>query len=283
MIQYSEIKAARVLNPTSIDLGEYVINPYKGCVFSCLYCYVRSNKSSSRSSYPWGCYVQARINIGEQLEKELLLKKPKCVLLGSTTECFQPVEEKYGLTKRVLEILNKHEVNYVILTRSPLIREYVSLLGAGFCKSVYFTVNDFSPELKTALEPASPAFQVRYQAIDELLKHNISVITYVCPVLPGITDIAALFKTFSGTKLIDFEGLNFSLKNIKEIVEAIGLIHPHLQEKYRKMLVDSVFYETIWLDFQSDIMSQARKAGKDCHVFIHPFGGYFNNRYVNSS
>ncbi len=281
MITYSEIKTARVLNPTSIDLGEYVINPYKGCVFSCLYCYVRSNKASLRSPYPWGSYVQARVNTGEQLEKELLLKKPKCVLLGSTTECFQPAEKMYGLTRLVLEILNKHKVQYVILTRSPLIREYIPLLKNGLCKTVYFTVNNFSELLKDSLEKGSPSFEERYQAVLELLKYGIPVVAYVCPVLPGATDTFRLFKAFSGVKRIDFEGLNFNLKNIREIVYLIESVCPDLKEVYLNMLADSAFYEKIWQDVKSQILTQARKVGKDCHVFIHPFGQYFNNRYLD--
>lgn len=281
MIKYNEVKTTRVLNLTSIDLGEYVINPYKGCAYGCLYCYVRSNKASLRSPNPWGSYVDARVNTPEQLEKELALKKPTCVLLGSTTECFQPAEQKYSLTKRVLEILNKHKVYYVILTRAPLIQEYVSLLARGYCRKVYFTVNDFVPELKAALEPQSPSMEARCEAIEKLLKHGIPVIPYVCPVLPGITDIARFFDMFVSMKAMDFEGLNFSLKNIKGIIDTVGLVYPRLKENYLKMLVDSAFYEKIWQDVKLEIMPQAGHAGKNCHVFIHPFGGYFNNRYLD--
>ncbi len=51
MLEIREITANRILNPTSIDLGEYVINPYMGCEFSCLYCYVRSNKAVRKRIY----------------------------------------------------------------------------------------------------------------------------------------------------------------------------------------------------------------------------------------
>lgn len=280
MINYNEVNIDRILNPTSIDLGEYVINPYKGCAYGCLYCYVRSNKTSLRSARSWGSYVDVRANAVKLLEKELLVEKPTCVLLGSTTECFQPIEQKYGLTRRILEMLNKHKVYYVILTRSPLIQEYVSLLESGFCKKVYFSVNDFSSELKTVLEPASPSFELRCRAIKKLLKKGISVVPYVCPVLPGITDIVRFFDIFSDLKDIDFEGLNSNLKNIKDIIEAAGLIYPRLKENYLKMLVDDVFYEKIWKDMRSEILVQANKLGKDCHVFIHPFGEYFKNSYL---
>ncbi len=86
------------------------------------------------------------------LEKELAIKKPRTVLLGSTTECFQPVEKEFQLTRKLLEILNKNKVSYVILTRSPCIADYISLLNQGFCRKIYFTVNNFNHSFKQALD-----------------------------------------------------------------------------------------------------------------------------------
>jgi len=144
MPEYKEVKIERVLNPTSIDLGEYVINPYMGCEYACLYCYVRSNSVVRKKNLQWGKFVNIRINTPELLEKEISEKKPGSVLLGSTTECFQPIEKKYKITGKVLEILNANKINYVILTRSPAIMDYLSLLKKGYCIKIYFTINDFN-------------------------------------------------------------------------------------------------------------------------------------------
>lgn len=138
----NKIIVNRALNPTSIDLGEYVINPYTGCEYGCLYCYVRSNKSAVKRREPWGSYVDIRINAPELLEKELAEKRPKTVLLGSTTECFQPAEKEFQITGKILELLNKHKASYVILTRSPHIaakkvfKIYKHDFG-GFFKNTY--------------------------------------------------------------------------------------------------------------------------------------------------
>ena len=131
MPQFKEVKIKRILNPTSIDLGEYVINPFMGCEFACLYCYVRSNRVVSRKGKAWGEFVDVRVNAPDLLEKELIVRKPKVVLLGSTTECFQPIERRYAVTSKVLGILNKYKVYYIILTRSPDIINYMPLLKAG--------------------------------------------------------------------------------------------------------------------------------------------------------
>ncbi len=280
MIEYRDVTVSRILNPTSIDLGEYVINPYKGCEFSCLYCYVRSNKTISRETRVWGSYVDARMNAPEQLEKELMLKKPKCVLLGSTTECFQPVEKKYGITRKILEILNKHGVYYSILTRSPIAAEYVDLLKEGFCKKIYFTVNTMTDKLKDLLEPKSPSYELRFNAIIKLYEHKIPVVPYFSPVLPWISDFESAFKKLGDLKELEFEGLNFNVVNIADIMAGIFSVYSELQKKYELLLRDKKFYQETWEAVRREVVSCAIKYKKSYNVYIHKYGGYFENKYT---
>lgn len=282
MIQYNEIQISRILNPTSIDLGEYVINPYKGCEFSCLYCYVRSNRVTSREARPWGSYVDIRVNTPQQLEKEIALKKPRCVLLGSTTDCFQPIEAKYRLTHQVLEILNKHKVYYSILTRSPYAAEYIFLFKEGFCKKIYFTVNNMLPDLKAGLEPKSPSYEARFKAIEKLLENHIPVIPYFSPFLPWISDGKAMFRRFPGAQAVEFEALNFNLANIEEVLEAIYLVYPDLKKNYEKIRADKKFYEETWEGIRKELVQEAIKAKKSYNIYIHRFGDYFKNTYKSA-
>lgn len=279
MAEYNEVKITRILNPTSIDLGEYVINPFMGCEFACLYCYVRSNRVISRKNKPWGEYVDIRINAPGLLEKELTAKKPKTVLLGSTTECFQPIEKKYQITRRALEILNKHKIYYVILTRSPLILECAPLLKAGFCKNIYFTVNRFSPEFKLALEAKSPAFEKRIETVNALLDQGVPVVPYFSPLLPWVSDIEDVFSRFEKSESLEFECLNFRLKNIDDIIKNIAAVNPSLKPQYERMLNDKAFYARSWQEIKRDIEKQAKDAKKRYNIFIHSFGDYFKNTY----
>lgn len=279
MTTINEVKITRILNPTSIDLGEYVINPTKGCGFSCLYCYVRSNKTTSREKRPWGSYVDVRINAPEQLEKEIALKKPRSVLLGSTTECFQPLEKQYGLMRQILNILNKHGIFYSILTRSPLIAEFIPCLSQGFCKKIYFTINTMRDDLKLVLEPKSPSFEQRFKAIDTLLAHKIAVIPYFSPVFPWISDFKGVFQRFSQASQIEFEGLNFNLINIEDIMNALGVVYPDLKDRYGRLLSDKDFYEATWELVRKELVSLSIKAKKSYNIYIHRFGDYFKNTY----
>jgi DNA repair photolyase len=278
--QINEVIIKRILNPTAIDLGEYVINPFMGCEFSCLYCYARSNRVISRKKEPWGEYVDVRINAPEALEKELLTKKPKVVLLGLTTECFQPVERKYEITKKVLEILNNHKVHYVILTRSPYIVNYISLLRQGFCRKIYFTINKFPQEFKQKLEPSSPSFDLRDQAVNELLEEGVSVVPYFSPVLPWISDFGDVFLKFNKAQSVEFECLNFRLNNIEEIINRISEVDYSLSAKYRKMLIDRMCYDSAWQDIRRRIQEKSKNSKKNFDIYIHSFGNYFENKYT---
>jgi len=279
MLEFNEVKITRILNPTSIGLGDFVINPFMGCEFGCLYCYVRANRVVSRKNKPWGEYVDIRINSPELLEKEIIKNKPKQVLLGSTTECFQPIERKYKVTEKILGILNKHGVNFVILTRSPAILDYLSLLKAGFCRKIYFTLNNFGPEFKAGLEPKSPDFKLREQAIKTLISEGISVIPYFSPVLPFVSDFSGIFMKLEGAQTIEFECLNFNLPNIRDIINKIVSVMPSLQQDYECMLRDREFYTKVFKRIEEDIKNAALAAKKRYNIYIHNFGGYFKNAY----
>ena len=280
-MQIREVGIAKILNPTAIDLGEYVINPYKGCEYACLYCYVRHNKVTKRETRPWGTYVDVRCNAPAQLEKELFIKKPQRVLLGSTTECCQPLEKDYKITKKIIEILNKNKVYYSILTRSPLWIEYLPLLKEGFCECIYFTVNSFCDKLKDILEPKSASFSERAAAVNKLLAEKVPVIPYVSPILPGITDIEKLFQIIKRSDRIEFEGLKISVGNIDQVIAAITLVYPQLELEYRQMARNRAVYEDCWQKIKKDIIRQAIKYRKNQHIYIHRFSSYFENKYRN--
>lgn len=258
-----EVKISAILNPTSIDLGEYVINPYKGCSFGCLYCYVRFNKVTKNDPRCWGEYVDVKVNAPQLLEKELPGKKPRRVLLGSTTECFQPVESRYKITYKILEILNRHKIYYSILTRSPLILEYIPLLKHGYCESIYFTVNMFSDGLKHLLEPKSAPFQVRIDTANRLLEEGLPVIPYLSPLFPYISRFPKLNQ-------VEAEGLNFNLGNIDKVIDAIGSVYPGLKQLYIQMATDAEAYNNVWASI---------KAESNHHIYVHRPNSYFENKY----
>lgn len=277
-VKVSEIKIDRILNPTGIDLGQYVVNPYRGCEFGCLYCYVRQNKNTLKDKRIWGDFVDVRINACELLEKEIAIKKPDRILLGSTTECFQPIEGRYKIMFQILEILNKNGIRYNILTRSPLALEAISLLKAGFCEGIYFTLNDYAPEFKKVLEPHSPSFAERRKAALELEAHGINVIPYFCPILPGISDAFGILES-KGFANIQFECLNFNLGNIGQILQAIRTVSPEKALLLQEMAEDGKKHDLVWKEICDKLSQKASETGKKIQIYSHQLEAYFSNKY----
>jgi len=279
MCQIEEIKVSTILRPTGIDLAPYVINPYQGCSLGCLFCYAQFSKTAQKEERPWGSYVKVKINASEMLQKELEKIKPEKVLLGSTTEIFQPLEKKYKVTESILKILNAQKIPYVLMSRSPLICDYVRLLQEGSCERIYFTVNAFPPELGIRIKEAAPAAAQSIETIKVLEKNDIPVVAYLCPLLPGQDNWKALFKSLQGVKNIECEIMNFLMAKNNDLWGKLMQADSGQADFYRQFLEDEVFYKQVMQEFSDDIRAEAISLGKNIKIHQHEFCAYFNNRY----
>jgi DNA repair photolyase len=203
-----EIKCERALSPTGISsIAPYVINPYRGCSFGCRYCYSQKNKCFQKNKKNWGDFVEVKVNSPLVLREELKKIKPEKVLIGSTTEVYQRVEEKYLLTRRIVEILNEFKIPIILLTKSSLIvRDIDILYNAKIC----FTINLHTDHLIRIFEKDSPGIEERLNTIKKLKESKINTYVHAGPVLPGFTDPEKIMEMVYGqTERINFEGFNF--------------------------------------------------------------------------
>ncbi|MBP7089022.1 MAG: hypothetical protein KBB01_06995 [Candidatus Omnitrophica bacterium] len=209
------IHTQRLLSPTQISLADYVINPYRGCTFGCIYCYSQINKNLKK--YSFGGSLGIKINAVEILEKELQYKSPKRVLLGSTTECFQQEELNYSLTKKIMELLNANSIPYLILTKSHLIANYLDIIGKNPENKIFFTLNFHSDSIIRAFEPRSSLITDRLKTIESILDHKINLRIHIGPFMPFISSLEDIFRILPpktkevGIELYHQKQGNFSL------------------------------------------------------------------------
>lgn len=212
------ITTQKALSPTQITLADYCLNPYRGCEFGCLYCYSMENKNIKNIN-PFR-EIGVKINIDEILRRQLKFINPKRVLLGSTTECFQYVETKYHLTEKILKTLNEFKVPYTILTKSNLIKNYLSLIAENAKNKIYFTLNSAPISL---LERKTPAQEQRLEAIAQIIKRNIGLRIHVGPFIPHISILKDLLEILpSGVKEVDIELYHHRMGNYEEILKIIA-------------------------------------------------------------
>jgi DNA repair photolyase len=270
-----EIKTERGLAPTGIDLADFVINPYTGCQFGCCYCYSRSNKNVSKVPHEWGRFLFVKKNLPEILEKEIneCKKEIKKVLIGSTTDPFQPAERNYRLTREVLSILKKKNIPCVILTRSPLISEYLDILQYSDENTIYFTYN--SEEVNGLIDNYRIKQSARLTTIESIKKSSINNVVYVSPVFPGLIDIESVFNELKGrAEKIYFENYNIRLGNWQSLKQKLS---NEQIEEYENIFLKSENYKEYWDSFVSDVNRLNQDYGYKLDFFIYPFNSYYKN------
>ena len=109
------------LTKSNLPASDYVINPYVGCTHACKYCYARFMKRFTGHKEEWGKFIDIK-----QCEKPINLKrlKGKSVFMSSVTDCYNSYEEKYGITRKILEqLVNAHCQNTISTKSRLLLRE----------------------------------------------------------------------------------------------------------------------------------------------------------------
>jgi DNA repair photolyase len=144
--------------------------------------------SRNHAGARWGAFVEVKINIAEVLRNELVRRRKRSTaLLSSVCDPYQPVEARYGLTRRCMEALRDSGWGIEILTRSPLVVRDKSLLASAARElkvSVGFSIPTDSDEVRLLVEPHAPPIQQRIAALKELHEAGIDTWVFIAPMLP---------------------------------------------------------------------------------------------------
>lgn len=171
------------------------LNPYRGCEHGCIYCYARP--SHSYLGYSPGLDFETRLiakeNLPEVLRAELSRSSHVAapIMLGSVTDCYQPVEREVGLTRRVIEVLAQARHPFSIVTKGSGIERDLDLLvplAQQHLVAVYVTLTTLQPELARKLEPRAAAPHRRLRMIRTLSEAGIPVGVSLAPQIPFLND-----------------------------------------------------------------------------------------------
>ncbi len=174
---------------------DQAINPYRGCEHGCIYCYARPNHAYAGLSP--GLDFETRIFFKPEapalLARELSAPgyKPSTIVLSGVTDCYQPGERTLGITRGLIEVLQRFRHPMGCVTKAALIQRDLDIWGemgrAGLAKAAV-SVTTLDPALARAMEPRAAAPHRRLETIRALREAGVPTTVMVAPVIPALND-----------------------------------------------------------------------------------------------
>ncbi|MFQ5660968.1 MAG: PA0069 family radical SAM protein [Gammaproteobacteria bacterium] len=174
---------------------EHSINPYRGCEHGCIYCYARPTHAYLDLSpgIDFETKLFAKTNAPGLLQKELGKPGYRCrtIAFGTNTDPYQPIERRYCIMRRLIELLSDCRHPLSIVTKSSLVERDRDLLAPmaeqGLVK-VFLSITTLDNSLARRMEPRSGAPQRRLQTLSRLSAAGIPTGVLFAPVIPGLND-----------------------------------------------------------------------------------------------
>ena len=196
-VQYEEVQCRTALNRVSGMAFRWSLNPYRGCVHGCHYCFARRFHSyfDLDPANDFTSVIFVKVNAPYVLRQELsrISWRREAVTIGTATDPYQPIEGKYRLTRRCLEVFAGRHNPISLITKGTMIVRDVDVLQTLARRAdctVWFSVTTMDPDLVSKLEPGTPPPRKRLKAMQALVDAGVNAGVAIAPVIPGITDDA---------------------------------------------------------------------------------------------
>lgn len=246
--EYIPIFPKSIINKVdSPDVGMgYSMNPYQGCEHGCVYCYARN--THEYWGYSAGLDFERRILVKksapELLETKIKHKKWKAqtIVLSGNTDCYQPAEQKFQLTRKCLQVFLKYRHPVGLITKNSLLLRDLDILkelNKHGLIGVNISITTLSETTRRQLEPRTASIEKRLRAIEILSENNIPVNAMLAPIIPGINshELLSLAKAVA-----DRGALSFGLTVVR-LNGAIGQIFSDWLQKTMPDRAEKVLHQ----------------------------------------
>jgi DNA repair photolyase len=191
--RYQEVRCRSALNPVKGMPFKWTLNPYRGCTHGCHYCYARRYHAQFEldADDAFASVIVVKTNLVDVLRRELERPrwKRELVALGAATDCYQPIEGHYRLTRGVLEAFCEFRNPAGLVTKGPMIvrdKDVLKDLSARAECSVYISVPCVDEDVWRSLEPGTAHPLQRLRAVRELVDAGVRTGVLMNPIVPGI-------------------------------------------------------------------------------------------------
>ncbi len=250
-----EIEAKHILTRSKLRGDGYTINPYVGCQHACVYCYACFMKRLTNHDEPWGEFVDVKINAAELFVQDFRkVKDGEGAFIGSATDAYHPLEIKYELTRKILQkivdvrknSLIPKEFSVSILTKSDLVLRDIDLLKQIPGAEIGFSVSMPNERARRLFEPGAKPVERRFAALKTLREEGITTFAFIAPIMPGITDLPAIFESLEGkVAYVLGEALNRHCGNMGQVLRAVSLYDSGLRAAFEKTCKNADYWHSV--------------------------------------
>lgn len=250
---------------------EYSLNPYQGCEHGCSYCYARP--THEYWGYSAGRDFEQKIIVKRDLEAKILAelgqknRKISPIILSGNTDCYQPAERKFELTRGILKLFNKYSHPIGIITKNNLITRDLDILADLASRNlvkVNISITTLDKQLRRFMEPRTSSPKNRLQTIEALSKAGVPVSVMMAPIIPGLNaqEIPELLKAASsaGARSASYTIVRLNGAVAQVFKDWIYKFYPNKATKVLNQIADCHGGEISSIDFKSRMKGQGEIA-----------------------
>ena len=256
-----EIQTNDYLTKSNLPASDYVINPYVGCTHGCRYCYASFMKRFTSHKEKWGEFIDIKL-----CDKKIDLKKisGKNVFLSSVTDCYNKFEEKYKITRNILEQLVDSDCYLSISTKSKLILRDIDLFKKMKNLVVCMSINTLDEKFRNDMDNAS-TIKERMESLKELHNNGIYTVLFMSPIFPFITEWKEI------------------IEETKDYIDEYWFENLNLRGDYKKDILDYIKnnYTSLYTDYIDIYEKHNNKYWQDLAKEIEDYCEKNNIKYIN--
>ncbi|WP_285269628.1 PA0069 family radical SAM protein [Kaistella rhinocerotis] len=245
-VTFTEVFPKTIVNAVnSPDMRmDYSLNPYQGCEHGCSYCFARPTHEfwGYSAGVDFERKIMVKKNAPELLEKFFRKKgyTPKTISLSGNTDCYQPTERKFEITRKLLQLCLDYRHPVSILTKNALVLRDLDILkplAEQDLVTVSFSIPTINEEIRRKMEPRTSSVNNKLKAIETLSQNGIAVGVMVAPVIPGLTSDESLpiVKAIADAGAKSFSYVIVRLNDTVEPV-FVNWINAHFPDRAQKVL-----------------------------------------------
>ena len=265
-VRYEKVQCRSALNRVSGMDFKWSLNPYRGCVHGCHYCFARRFHGyydlNAGSDFTGIILVKANVAevLGSELSRRSWRREP--VTIGTATDPYQPIEGKYRLTRRCLQAFVDWRSPVSLVTKGTMaVRDtdvMVELERRAGC-TVCFSLTTLDDDLWRKLEPGTPPPSKRLAVMQGLVAAGVNAGVAVAPIIPGITDDQANLEAVTraaadhGARFLWGSTLRLQPGTKEHFLEFLDREYPVLSASYRQLYPGAYASRSVDNDVQTRI------------------------------